>query len=171
MFGEGRHAIPIDMGGVERIDFVCAGALFNAISRAESQRKSIQIVGASPVAERIRIEAGDFFVDQLPEGDLYALGRILHDWSEEKILKLLGKVHERLPAGGALLIAEKLLDDDKSGPRWAQLQDLNMLTCTEGRERTLGEYESLLLRVGFTEVTGCRTASPLDAALAMKKAD
>jgi acetylserotonin N-methyltransferase len=130
-----------------------------------------EIVGASPVAERIRIEAGDFFVDQLPEGDLYALGRILHDWSEEKILKLLGKVHERLPAGGALLIAEKLLDDDKSGPRWAQLQDLNMLTCTEGRERTLGEYESLLLRVGFTEVTGCRTASPLDAALAMKKAD
>ena len=58
-----------------------------------------------PVADRIRIEAGDFFVDPLPEGDLFALGRILYDWTEEKILKLLSKIHERLPAGGALLIA------------------------------------------------------------------
>ncbi len=128
-----------------------------------------EIVAASPVADRICIEAGDFFVDPLPDGNLYALGRILHDWSEQKILKLLGKIHERLPTGGALLIAEKLLDDDKTGPRWAQLQDLNMLTCTEGRERTLSEYESLLLRVGFTEVTGCRTNSPLDAVLAVKE--
>ena len=128
-----------------------------------------EIVAASPVAERIRIVAGDFFMDQLPDGDLFALGRILHDWSEEKILKLLGRVHDRLPPGGALLIAEKLLTDEKDGPRWAQLQDLNMLTCTEGRERTLGEYESLLRQVGFTEVTGCRTASPLDAVLAVKQ--
>jgi acetylserotonin O-methyltransferase len=128
-----------------------------------------EIVGASAVADRIRIEAGDFFADPLPKGDLFALGRILHDWSEEKILKLLGKIHERLPAGGALLIAEKLLDDDKSGPSWARLQDINMLVCTESRERTLGEYESLLRRVGFTTITGCRTDSPLDAVLAEKQ--
>jgi acetylserotonin O-methyltransferase len=127
-----------------------------------------KIVAASPVAERIDVAAGDFFVDRLPDGDLYAVGRILHDWSEEKINKLLGKIINQLPAGGALLIAEKLLNDDKSGPRWAQLQDLNMLTCTEGRERTLGEYESLLRRAGFSSITGCRTSSPLDAVLAVK---
>jgi acetylserotonin N-methyltransferase len=127
-----------------------------------------EVVAASPVAERIDIAAGDFFVDALPDGDLYAVGRILHDWSEEKIDKLISKIFHQLPAGGALLIAEKLLDDDKSGPRWAQLQDLNMLTCTEGRERTLGEYESLLRRGGFRSITGCRTASPLDAVLAVK---
>jgi acetylserotonin N-methyltransferase len=128
-----------------------------------------EIVGASGIAKRIRIDAGDFFADPLPEGDLFALGRILHDWTEEKIHKLLGKIHERLPSGGALLIAEKLLADDKTGPSWARLQDLNMLTCTEGRERTLGEYESLLRRVGFTTVTGRRTDSPLDAVLAVKE--
>lgn len=127
-----------------------------------------EIVGQSPVADRITIVGGDFFVDPLPEGDLFAVGRILHDWSEEKIHKLLARIYERLPGGGALLIAEKLLADEKDGPRWAQLQDLNMLTCTEGRERTLGEYESLLRRAGFAEVTGCRTASPLDAVLAIK---
>ncbi len=129
-----------------------------------------EMVKASPVAKRIHVVSGDFFVDELPAGDLYALGRILHDWSEEKILKLLKRIYERLPHGGALLVAEKLLLDDHTGPRWAQLQDLNMLTCTEGRERTLGEYESLLKKVGFGKVEGRRTTTPLDAVLAIKEA-
>lgn len=127
-----------------------------------------EIVAASPVAERIEVVAGDFFVDALPEGDLMALGRILHDWTPDKILTLLRRIHERLPVGGAVLIAEKLLLDDRSGPRWAQMQSLNMLVCTEGKERTLGEYEKLLESVGFREVRGCRTSAPLDAVLAWK---
>jgi acetylserotonin N-methyltransferase len=48
------------------------------------------------------------------------------------------------------------------------MQDLNMLTCTEGRERTIAEYEILFMKAGFTEVLGCRTGSPLDAILARK---
>jgi acetylserotonin N-methyltransferase len=128
-----------------------------------------EIVGTSQVADQITITAGDFFTDPLPEGDLFSLGRILHDWTEAKILKLLSRIYERLPKGGALLIAEKLLAEDKTSPRWAQMQNLNMLTCTEGKERTLSEYEALLKRVGFTNVTGCRTPSPLDAILAVKE--
>jgi acetylserotonin N-methyltransferase len=127
-----------------------------------------EMVAASPVADRIEVAAGDFFTDPLPAGDLYSLGRILHDWAEEKVVKLLGRVHQHLPAGGAVLIAEKLLEDDKQGPRWAQMQDLNMLVCTEGKERTLAEYEALFRRAGFGEVSGCRTPSPLDAVLAVK---
>jgi acetylserotonin O-methyltransferase len=127
-----------------------------------------EIVGASPVTDRIDFVGGDFFADPLPEGDLIAVGRILHDWSEPKILKLLTRIYEKLPPGGALLIAEKLLDEDKRGPRWAQMQSLNMLTCTEGKERTLSEYETLLKQTGFVEVQGCRTTSPLDAVLARK---
>jgi acetylserotonin O-methyltransferase len=127
-----------------------------------------QIIGASPVADRVRLVAGDFFSDSLPEADLYALGRIVHDWSEEKILRLLGRIYERLPSGGGLLLAEKLLDDDKAGPPWATMQSLNMLVCVEGKERTLSEYEAILKRVGFRDVQGCRTSSPLDAVLALK---
>ena len=123
---------------------------------------------ASPVADRIELTAGDFFVDVLPEADLYALGRILHDWTESKILHLLRRIFDRLPTGGGLLIAEKLLDDDKRGPRWAQMQNLNMLTCTEGKERTLSEYEALLEQAGFSQVTAAKTPSPLDAVLAVK---
>ena len=86
----------------------------------------------------------------------------------EKIERLLARVYESLPAGGALLIAEKLLDDDKTGPRWAQMQSLNMLTCTEGKERTLDQYRRLLEAAGFRRVQGQRTLAPLDAILAEK---
>ncbi len=130
-----------------------------------------EIVGASLVADRIEVRAGDFFTDPLPAGDIYAVGRILHDWSEEKIVKLLARIYDSLPMNGGLLIAEKLLVEDKTGPRWAQTQNLNMLTCTEGKERTLREYEALLRSVGFSEISGRTTPSPLDAILAMKVAE
>lgn len=127
-----------------------------------------EIVGQSSVANRIEFVGGDFFSDPLPPADLYALGRILHDWSEDKIRLLLKRVFDALPSSGGILIAEKLLLEDKTGPRWAQMQSLNMLTCTEGKERTLSEYEILLTDAGFVNVTGCRTHSPLDATLAIK---
>ncbi len=118
----------------------------------------------------VELIAGDFFADPLPEADLYALGRILHDWNDERVRRLLARIHERLPAGGALLIAEKLLDDGKGGPTAATMQSLNMLVCTEGRERTLPEYRVLLESVGFAQVEGRRTGAPLDAVLALKLA-
>jgi acetylserotonin N-methyltransferase len=128
-----------------------------------------EIVASSPVAERVTIAAGDFFVDPLPPADLYALGRIVHDWSVEKIVKLLSRIYEELPAGGGLLIAEKLLYDDQSGPGWAHMQNLNMLTCTEGKERTLPQYEALLKQAGFASVAGRHTNDlALDAVLALK---
>jgi acetylserotonin N-methyltransferase len=120
-------------------------------------------------ASRIRFATGDMFdVSQLPEADLYALGRILHDWPDEKALTLLRGVYDRLPHGGGVLLAEKLLAEDKSGPVSAQMQSLNMLLCTEGKERTSDEYRSLLESAGF-EFMGSRiTGSPLDAVFARK---
>src|SRR5262245_27157900 len=67
-----------------------------------------ELVAQTSVANRIEIVAGDFFADALPPGDLYALGRILHDWTEAKIIKLLSRIYAALPSGGGLLIAEKL---------------------------------------------------------------
>ena len=127
-----------------------------------------EIVDQSSVKDRIELVGGDFFQDSLPPADLYALGRILHDWSEDKIRLLLKRIYDALPSQGGVLVAEKLLTEDKTGPRWAQMQSLNMLTCTEGKERTLSEYEVLLTEAGFTNVVGCRTNSPLDATLAIK---
>ena len=109
--------------------------------------------------------AGDFFTDPLPEADLYSLGRILHDWSDEKIQRLLEKIHAALPTGGGLLIAEKLLRPDYVS---AHMQSLNMLIGTEGRERSATEYEALLRGAGFTQVESRVTGAYLDAVLAIK---
>jgi acetylserotonin N-methyltransferase len=109
--------------------------------------------------------AGDFFNDPLPEADLYAVGRILHDWSDEKIYRLLSKIYAALPESGGLLIAEKLLEP---GYVAAHTQSLNMLIATEGRERSATEYEALLRSAGFSAVDSRVTGAYLDAVLAIK---
>ncbi len=118
--------------------------------------------------DRVELIAGDFFAGALPPADLYAVGRILHDWSDAKIQRLLAAIYAALPSGGGLLVAEILLDDNKSGPVDAQMMSLNMLVCTEGKERSLPEYQHLLEQAGFVNVEGRRTNTPLDAVLAMK---
>jgi len=127
-----------------------------------------EYVAASAAGDRIHPSAGDFFRDDLPAADLYCLGRILHDWPEGRIRLLLSKIHDALPPGGALLIAEKLLHADKSGPTPVHMQSLNMLVCTEGKERTLAEYVELLRGAGFAAVDGFRTGALVDAVLAIK---
>ena len=109
--------------------------------------------------------AGDFFTDPLPEADLYSVGRVLHDWSDEKINQLLARIYAALPEGGGLLIAEKLLEP---GYVAAHMQSLNMLIGTEGRERSAAEYEALLRAAGFSKVESRVTGAYLDAILAVK---
>jgi acetylserotonin N-methyltransferase len=128
-----------------------------------------EMIAQTPVANRITVVPGDFFTDPVPQADLFAVGRVLHDWSEDKIHRLLKVIFQALPTGGALLVAEKILDEDRSGPRWTHLQSLNMLICAEGKERTLSEYRALLRQAGFSRIEGRRTNSPLDAILARKE--
>ncbi len=126
-------------------------------------------IAESPVANRVKFIRADFFSDPLPAGDLYALGRILHDWDDAKTQPLLEKIAAALPSGGGLLLAEALVNDDRSGPVYALMQDLNMLVCTDGRERTVGEYRLLLEAAGFSNVEGRRTGSLVDAIFAVKR--
>jgi acetylserotonin O-methyltransferase len=125
-------------------------------------------IARSPVRDRVQFVVGDFFSGDLPSAGLYALGRILHDWGDQKISLLLSKIVQALPAGGGLLIAETLVNDDRSGPVYTLMQDLNMLVCTDGKERTAAEYRALLLSAGFAQVEFRRTGSLVDAILATK---
>ncbi|HTR35668.1 MAG TPA: methyltransferase [Bryobacteraceae bacterium] len=109
--------------------------------------------------------AGDFFTDPLPPADLYTLGRILHDWSDDKCALLLARIYAALPAGGGLLIAEKLLEPHYVS---AHMQSLNMLVAAEGRERSAAEYAALLRTAGFSDVQSRVTGAPVDATLALK---
>jgi acetylserotonin N-methyltransferase len=128
-----------------------------------------EMTGRSEARERLSVVQGDFFTGELPEADLYSLGRILHDWTDEKCGLLLRKIADRLPSGGALLIMEKLLAEDGVGPVSANMQSLNMLIVTEGKERSLGEYTRLLRAAGFAEATGHKTGAWLDVVLARKR--
>jgi ABC-type transporter Mla MlaB component len=58
---EAAYAQPVvvlDLSRVDRVDFVCAGALLNAIGRVEQQRKAVQIQGASPIIRALLMLIG-----------------------------------------------------------------------------------------------------------------
>jgi len=57
-YAHGRQLIGLDFSAVERIDFVCAGALLNAINRVEGTRKSVQVLGASPLIRALLLLIG-----------------------------------------------------------------------------------------------------------------
>ena len=104
-------------------------------------------------ANRIRTCAGDFFNEALPKGsDVILLSMILHDWGPEKNCMILKKCFEALPPGGAMIVSELMMDDEKTGPAAAALMSLNMLIETEGRNYTWAEYAAWLEEAGFRKI-------------------
>ena len=84
------------------------------------------------LTDRLNFQAGDFFADDLPSADVLVMGRILHDWSFEQKFELLGKAYDALPDGGALIVYESLIDDDRRTNAFGLLMSLNMLIETHG---------------------------------------
>jgi cyclopropane fatty-acyl-phospholipid synthase-like methyltransferase len=84
------------------------------------------------VADRVRFQAGDFFKDPLPRADVLIMGHILHDWDLEQKRDLLAKAYAALPAGGALIVHEALIDDARRENVLGLLMSLNMLIETPG---------------------------------------
>jgi hypothetical protein len=84
------------------------------------------------LAERLRFHAGSFFENDLPKADVIIMGHILHDWDLEQKRMLISKAHEALPKGGALIIYEAVIDDDRRRNAFGLLMSLNMLIETKG---------------------------------------
>jgi hypothetical protein len=109
-------------------------------------------IAAAGLSERIGVEAGSFF-DRIPEGhDVHLFSMILHDWDEAKNRALLQRSFAALPRGGAVVISELLVNDEKTGPAPAALMSLNMLIETEGRNYTPAEYSAWLEEAGFRDI-------------------
>lgn len=84
------------------------------------------------LAGRVRFAGGSFFTDPLPAADVVLMGHILHDWDLPTKKMLLAKAYEALPVGGALVVYEAIIDDDRSQNAFGLLMSLNMLIETPG---------------------------------------
>jgi len=91
-----------------------------------------EYVRAAGIADRVRFAPGDFFAHELPKSDVVLMGHILHDWDLPTKKMLVGKAYEALPPGGAIVVYEALIDDDRSRNAHGLLMSLNMLIETPG---------------------------------------
>jgi hypothetical protein len=82
--------------------------------------------------ERVSFTSGDFFRDKLPAADVLLFGHILHDWDLETKAMLLRKAYTALPSGGAVIVYDALIDDDRRQNAFGLLMSLNMLIETPG---------------------------------------
>lgn len=111
--------------------------------------------------DRCRPVGGNFF-EHIPAGaDAYFMQHIIHDWSDEQALKILGNVREALAnrPSGRLILVDTVLPED-SRPHPGKLLDLLMLMFPGGRERTESEWHNLLARAGFTITRIVPTKAP-----------
>ena len=84
------------------------------------------------VADRVTFQPGDFFAQDLPKADVVLMGHILHDWDLATKQMLVRKAFEALPAGGALVVYDAIIDDDRSKNAFGLMMSLNMLIETPG---------------------------------------
>jgi hypothetical protein len=109
-------------------------------------------VASHRLADRLQFYPGDFFADPLPTADVLVMGHILHDWSVDQKLSLLRKAHDTLPAGGALIVYESIIDDERRANTFGLLMSVNMLIETqEGFDYTGADCRSWMTQVGFRD--------------------
>jgi O-methyltransferase domain len=82
--------------------------------------------------ERLRFRQGDFFKDSLPTADMLVMGMILHDWDLAEKRMLVKKAYDALPSGGALIVYDHLIDDERRQSVAGLLMSLTMLIETQG---------------------------------------
>lgn len=163
----GRHRRLLDVGGghgaftravADRVQGL-ALAMFDLPAVAEQARETLAQAG---LGERIEVYGGDFFRDPLPQGaDLISLVRIVHDHDDEPARQLLRAVHQALPAGGRLLLAEPMADTRRAEPAGDAYFGLYLMAMGSGRPRSRAVLEAMLAEAGFSRVRERRTHTPL----------
>jgi hypothetical protein len=101
------------------------------------------------LANRVTFNPGDFFADPLPGADVLIMGHILHDWDLEQKRLLLRKAYDALPKGGALIVYEAIIDDDRRHNVFGLLMSLNMLIEGLGFDFTGEDCCTWMAETGF----------------------
>jgi hypothetical protein len=105
------------------------------------------------LSNRLRFCPGDFFNDPLPAADVLVLGRVLHNWDLATKMMLLKKAYAALPRAGALIVYERLIDDDRRVNAAGLLSSLNMLLMsTGGFDFTGADCTGWMREAGFRDI-------------------
>jgi hypothetical protein len=143
------HCISFDLPAVEHI--------------ARKWIEKFDVVG------RVRVQSGDFFNEPYPKADVITMGNILHDWGYADKLKLAKGAYEALPEGGAFVVIESIIDDERREAAFGLLMSLNMLIETqEGYDITFQDFSDLCREAGFSRFELLPLAGPTKAAIAYK---
>jgi len=110
--------------------------------------------------DRVEAQGGDFFASVPAGADAYVMKYIIHDWDDDRCVRLLGLCRNAMAPGGRVLVVENVVEPGNR-PGWAKLLDINMLVCLTGKERTKTEFRDLFARAGLMLRRVVPTASPI----------
>jgi O-methyltransferase domain/Dimerisation domain len=111
-----------------------------------------EFVEANGLSGRVKFIPGSFMDQPLPRADVIMMGHILHDWNLEIKRALVRKAYEALPDGGAYIVYESIIDDDRSANAFGLLMSLNMLIETpDGFDYTGADCSEWMKKAGFRE--------------------
>ncbi len=121
------------------------------------------------VADRVKVVSGNFFTDVFPKADIITMGNILHDWGLEDKKLLIKKAYEALPEGGAFVVIENVIDDDRKENAFGLLMSLNMLLETYGGfDYTAADFTGWAKEAGFKQINIMHLTGPSSALIAYK---
>jgi precorrin-6B methylase 2 len=121
------------------------------------------------LANKVEIQTGDFFNDPFPKADVITMGNILHDWGTNDKKKLISKAYDALPKGGALVVIENIIDNERRENAFGLMMSLNMLIETkEGYDFTVSDFDAWAKDAGFNETLVMSLVGPSSAAIAIK---
>lgn len=111
-----------------------------------------EYVEANGLSGRVKFVPGSFMEHSLPRADVIMMGHILHDWGLETKRMLVRKAYEALSPGGAYIVYESIIDDDRSANDFGLLMSLNMLIETpDGFDYTGADCSGWMKQSGFRE--------------------
>jgi predicted O-methyltransferase YrrM len=110
-----------------------------------------EFIARRGVSDRVQFHGGSFFEDPLPKVDIIVMGHILHDWDLAQKKTLLGKVFDALSKGGAVVVYDAIIDDDRRENAFGLLMSLNMLIETPGGfDYTGQDCQAWMREAGFS---------------------
>ena len=137
------------LAGILKANPSLRGVVFDLARAAEGAKKQIE---ASGLVGRCEVASGDFFAAVPSGGDAYILKHVIHDWDDERSTAILRNCHRAMLPHGKLLLIEGVYPpriDQSAASRMAASDDVNMLVCTGGRQRSEVELRALFAAAGF----------------------